>query len=57
MDMEIKVLQIARRDIARKGNLSTRVGNRKFKIYLYGIKEFELISDHKPLETIFWKKF
>jgi len=27
-----------------------------FKIYLYGKKDFKLISDHKPLETIFGKK-
>lgn len=27
-----------------------------FKIYLYGKKDFDLISDHKPLETIFGKK-
>lgn len=27
-----------------------------FKMYLYGKREFELISDHKPLEVIFGKK-
>lgn len=27
-----------------------------FNIYLYGLKEFELVTDHKPLEVIFGKR-